>query len=1442
MLAFISLHLKTLHFHTFTDLLAVEDPVSKGVTVLAYPSNDKDILSFPNNAQVLVYSKEAGSRRDLWGVEIKGRRGYAPLKYIREHKILKSKLDYEVPTEPYMGKSDGGPSKDNPSEESPNQEPKANEKTVTDFTEIPKVAITAEDVEYNNLPPAPPAEEHLQSEETTSHASPPNLSPESEDASQPDSDGGTTTENSKTPQEEEKEVPVNPGEVKEEVDDVKESESLITLEPSSVSFEVIDGTTLYFDEDISTATTTSKDSQTSELPAASLVLGDTPTTVPIPALLHHSTPTSPPKDAQVEEPKVTDPGIDQDEAADSMPLPDTEESVTSGPETTSETVELPASATDGEMVTEASLHVSEKESISMAEETEPPLEDGDEGHSEARDIDFLDSLPEDRETVLTTEEPENEFGAPKVETIIESTDVPTEKPVESEGFFSSWFSSSETAESPEAETPETPDPSESEAPLDDVVEVEVTASEDTKESQVGGDEGITSHGADVPPDDISVPVEESESANTDVQVSHDTEDVDENVPDSSQSNLSSVENSSSATVDEEPSSDVLLEMPDNASSTDLGQNASDTAEGSEEDAGGYLGMEDLELFDDIQDGVDVNDNTVVELTASFGDDFDLATELSPLEDKGKAIRQHDSSYNYFDNMELDAIHDLELEKESSVVHSRVGFASHEVDNSTTSGTNDLIYYDDDDDDDDSQGAHEHINTNDGFQILSTDKPLDSYLEKKEFVSSGQYGTDGSIWLDNLEVESASISNFDFDNASKYLDSKASTSVLDAENDTELLESANIVDHAFIQQTSNDSNDENVAIGNAEKVSGAKVIEADVDKIPVYIDTIDVETIVSSTESISYSTSGVENPPTSFSGDGGKEPGPSTARPMYADPEPTIQSYTDPNVDPDELARLAGALEAQQVDKESLTKAETQFTSKVEDVGDTLQIIGDKGEGQFTVFEDISDVKFESHDVDKNEQTSEDFSVVQCGDEARIVQSEGDVFVEYEVKSLVEHVFELEVKSVVEHVLETNVEALIKYESEVHPLIDLDDKSFFESELGYISEHNLEPVVEFASEPECDLLTEPNESVVEPDRKSSVVLEIESVVEDDKEMMVEMVVESLVGFEDESVIKYEFESVVELYGEHVAELEGESMVELGYESMIEHGSESVTELEDEFVEEPDIESVVEQRSVIEPEIEGVVNFKDKVVVERHVRSAGGVEVEPMIDSESKSVLELRIECMVENVVEYDIDPQKESPVETKNLYVKESTVEGAFWPGVQAVVESEIESTIQYEVQPVIDLDPMIVIENVEALSQSVVQTEAKSVLEPDLYKSIIQHEEESVIEPEAEPVPESVVKPVVENEAEPMVEYVESETKPVVQSAVKTVMQPLVEPMEEFVAQPVIEQEVHPVVEAVVESLAKPVVEPTVEPMVELLVNSVMELVMESVFEPVVEPMFESGA
>lgn len=62
------IHDKSIQYYCF--LFSVAEPISKGVTIISYQTNDKDILPFPNNAPVVVYSKEAGSRPDLWGVEV----------------------------------------------------------------------------------------------------------------------------------------------------------------------------------------------------------------------------------------------------------------------------------------------------------------------------------------------------------------------------------------------------------------------------------------------------------------------------------------------------------------------------------------------------------------------------------------------------------------------------------------------------------------------------------------------------------------------------------------------------------------------------------------------------------------------------------------------------------------------------------------------------------------------------------------------------------------------------------------------------------------------------------------------------------------------------------------------------------------------------------------------------------------------------------------------------------------------------------------------------------------------------------------------------------------------------------------------------------------------------------------------------------------------------
>ncbi|XP_044012428.1 transport and Golgi organization protein 1 [Aphidius gifuensis] len=73
--------------------------VSVARTVTPYYSNDPDILSFDANVHVDVFSKSAGIRKDLWGVKINGKRGYAPIKLLHEKKVIQRELQHEVDTE-----------------------------------------------------------------------------------------------------------------------------------------------------------------------------------------------------------------------------------------------------------------------------------------------------------------------------------------------------------------------------------------------------------------------------------------------------------------------------------------------------------------------------------------------------------------------------------------------------------------------------------------------------------------------------------------------------------------------------------------------------------------------------------------------------------------------------------------------------------------------------------------------------------------------------------------------------------------------------------------------------------------------------------------------------------------------------------------------------------------------------------------------------------------------------------------------------------------------------------------------------------------------------------------------------------------------------------------------------------------------------------------------
>ncbi|XP_071568227.1 uncharacterized protein Tango1 [Temnothorax nylanderi] len=81
------------------------EPISLARTILAYRANDREVMSFGSNADVKVFSKGAGKRTDLWGVEINGKRGFAPKSFLNEYKVLRRDLSHEVPVYKFNGET-----------------------------------------------------------------------------------------------------------------------------------------------------------------------------------------------------------------------------------------------------------------------------------------------------------------------------------------------------------------------------------------------------------------------------------------------------------------------------------------------------------------------------------------------------------------------------------------------------------------------------------------------------------------------------------------------------------------------------------------------------------------------------------------------------------------------------------------------------------------------------------------------------------------------------------------------------------------------------------------------------------------------------------------------------------------------------------------------------------------------------------------------------------------------------------------------------------------------------------------------------------------------------------------------------------------------------------------------------------------------------------------
>merc|ERR1712050_408723 len=184
-----------------------------GKTVLKYFAKDEGMLSFANNKPVKIFSKGAGSNPNLWGVMIDGKRGYVNKAHVQEQRVYRKDLEFTVPTEF---------SKPAPIEE------KADEKT----EEEEKIPYEAEIEKTEELD-----DKQLETKQQE-------LQPSAEQVPEPDissslsaSVDSTATatppiDSSTPPSAQQQSVTPEPAQ---------------PVQPDNVDFEVVDGTTIYFD-------------------------------------------------------------------------------------------------------------------------------------------------------------------------------------------------------------------------------------------------------------------------------------------------------------------------------------------------------------------------------------------------------------------------------------------------------------------------------------------------------------------------------------------------------------------------------------------------------------------------------------------------------------------------------------------------------------------------------------------------------------------------------------------------------------------------------------------------------------------------------------------------------------------------------------------------------------------------------------------------------------------------------------------------------------------------------------------------------------------------------------------------------------------------------------------------------------------------------------------
>ncbi|XP_066976482.1 transport and Golgi organization protein 1-like isoform X20 [Macrobrachium rosenbergii] len=710
-----------------------KEPISKGRTMIGYPSNDEQILSFPINAEVTVYSKEAGSRLDLWGVEIKGKRGYVPKQYIREHKVFVSKLEFEVPTE---GASDN--------EDSAKDETESNAEPILTEILAEEIALSAEDVEYKRLQEAPLAKEEsdpLEEDVQVSSES----DGENENGDQGDletkkplhdksaevdvneeeekgNDGGDeeeekvpdemenqrdSTDNEKLENNDEKSKGtgsetlspdenegdnlepqpsvVQEGEVDEDTkgehthtdheasakpeDPVSTTDVPVDEEVLPVDYEVIDGTTLYFDD-----------------------------TTPLPPTAEVVSPVNLMSSSAMDEEYVTaHPSLklSQEAHVEGSEGQIVDISVTSTVSLEMSTATLIESGSET-AATEAVLEPTEvlafeEVGATQTEETPIPLNPTPSLLSEATasvtswfgneysEIDEKekqgeqDEVNEDSKVARNSDEEEEEevdelenengFGSPKAESVIDGAEIMSEEK-ESEGFFSSWFSSSEPPKVEEVhdESADDSGTTKSDKAIHGEVEVESEIASDGSSAEAPKADPVDYI---TPPETIEFPVEPTESPELNVRPPHAAAADVDIAYNTQHSPLSSVDDfpETPVTSDLDQNPETPLDPEDKVSVDDPSVDSSTTSMNDQVDRTEEAGLSNAEIGDSAITSTEIRaqaDNTAVSdvedpHTSSPGDDEDLDTDTStarPLYAEPEPASQEYHSHSHVDHDDL----------------------------------------------------------------------------------------------------------------------------------------------------------------------------------------------------------------------------------------------------------------------------------------------------------------------------------------------------------------------------------------------------------------------------------------------------------------------------------------------------------------------------------------------------------------------------------------------------------------------------------------------------------------------------------------------------------------------------------------------------------------------------------------------------------------------